>query len=294
MLTLDESVLEEKRVELESLCSALAADDLEGAGRVWVAGLRALDCAREFCEDGAAEAYTDMLGEAPRSLAVHRHVAFELTDLERTGDAAEIAAEAAQINPSDPAGYVLLGEVYRTLGLYAVAALAYREALNLGAADEAEIRAALADCLFGLRLHEQAAANYELSLSLDRQHVRARLGLAETFRRLGRYEDAAESYRRTLEIEPGRAEAHLGLGLALARSGRAEEAAQALRRCLELIDDLDWSQQDTLGGAFESLGLHEEAAAVLETRRRRRAGCEGQAAVPKGVAEAEWDEEIPY
>jgi tetratricopeptide (TPR) repeat protein len=112
-----------------------------------------------------------------------------------------------------------LGEVYRTLGLYAVAALAYREALNLGAADEAEVRTALADCFFGLRLHEQAAANYEQALSLGCRGVRARLGLAETFRRLGRHEDAAESFRRALEIEPWRAEAHLGLGLALAGSG---------------------------------------------------------------------------
>lgn len=93
-MTRDESVIEEKRVALESLCAALAADDPEVAGRVRAAGMRSLDCAREFCEDGAAKAYTDMLAEAPRSLAVYRHVAFELIDLERTGDAAEIAAEA--------------------------------------------------------------------------------------------------------------------------------------------------------------------------------------------------------
>lgn len=309
MLTQD--ALDEMKGDLDGLCAALAADDPEAAEGVRAAGLRAVARVEDYDEDGAAHAYTDMLEEAPDSLAVHRHVALELIGIGRTGDAAEIAAEAAQIKSADPEGYLVLGEIYQKLRHFAVAALAYREALELGAADEAGAHAALGDCCLGLRRHEEAAAAYERAIELGREGVSVRLDLARAYRELGRHDDAASSCRRALQLEPECAEAHLVLGLALAGAGRGDEAAAALRRCLELGGCFYGEIDGVLGRAFELLGLIEEAAAANNTPTSLQPSCghcaeeilkwvwpspaEGSGA-DAGDGAHRWgdDEEIPY
>jgi len=105
-------------------------------------GLRAIACVADGDEQGAAYAYLDML---PGSLAVQRYAAHGLIGLDWTGDAFEIAAEEARAFPENPESYLFLGEISRELGHHAVTALAYGEALRLGAADEAGARAALGD-----------------------------------------------------------------------------------------------------------------------------------------------------
>lgn len=312
---LTQEALVEKRGELDGLCAALGADDPAAAEGVRSAGQRAIACVEDYDEDGAAQAYLDMLGEAPDSLAVHRHVAYQLIGLERTGDALEIAAEAAQAGGDDPGAYVLLGEVSRKLGHGAVAVLAYQEALRLGAADEAGARAALGDCCLSLRRHEQAAAAYERAVELGREGVNIRLDLARAYHGLGRYEDAAESCRQALTLEPECAVAHLVLGYAFAEAGHTDEAAAALRRCQELGGCNYGGLYGALGRAFESLGLCEEADAANSAPPNLRPACghcaeevlsrvwpsaaaASPAGLPAGVGEAGAgrlnEEEIPY
>lgn len=151
----------------------------EAAEEVRAIGGRAIAYDLEGFRDEAVEEYLKMLDAASCSLPVYRHVA--LVGFERIGAAVEVCDEAVQFNGADPEAYRLLGEVCRQAGLYGVAALAYREAVELGASGAEDVY----------------------------------LPLGHSYFRLRRYERAARAFGEAARISPGSAEAHLHLGHSL-------------------------------------------------------------------------------
>jgi tetratricopeptide (TPR) repeat protein len=262
--------LEDDLREIDELADSVASTDLAAAEEVRSAGRRAATLEHEGNEYEAGEQYLRMVEPARGSVAVYRHAALRLIGLERCGEALELADELAQLNGRDPEAYRVLGEICEATGAYAIAALAYREALELGAESCAGVRLRLAQMLYSLGRHEGAAAAFREALAQAPGDFADHLTLGHSLLKLGLYGEAAESYGRAAELDPGSAEAHASLGLAHAEAGSRAAAVVSLRRCQELGGHYDGKMHGAIGRAFLALGMYEDAAAAYEEGLRRR------------------------
>jgi tetratricopeptide (TPR) repeat protein len=261
--------LEDDLREIDELTDPIARTDPAAAEAIRAFGRRAVTLAHEGYECEAGEQYLRMVGPSCGSVPVYRHAALKLVEMDRCGDALELADEIAQLNGWDPEVYRVLGDVCEATGAYAIAALAYREALELGAESRAGVRLRLAHMLHNLGRHESAAAALREALAQAPGDFADHLTLGHSLLKLGLYGQAAESYGRAAELDPGSAEAHASLGLAHAEAGSQTKAVVALRRCQELGGHYDGKMHGALGRAFFMLGMYEDAAATYEEELRR-------------------------
>ena len=263
------SDLEDELKEVDELADLIARTDPAAAEAVRAAGRRAVTLEHEGYECEAGEQYLRMVGPARGSVPIYRHAALKLVEMERCGDALELADEGAQLNGRDPEAYRVLGEVCEAAGAYAIAALAYREALELGAESSTEVGLRLAHMLYHLRSYESAAETFRGALAQAAGEFADHLALGHSLFKLRLYGEAAEAYGRAAELRPDSAEAHASLGLAHAEAGSRAEAVTVLRRCLELGGHYDGKTHGALGRAFFTLGMYVEAAAAYGEGLRR-------------------------
>jgi tetratricopeptide (TPR) repeat protein len=255
--------------EIDKLAGLIARADPAASEDVRAAGRRALTLEHEGDEYEAGEQYLRMVEPSRGSVPVYRHAAFKLIEMERCGDALELADEVAQLNGRDSEAYQALGEICEATGAYAIAALAYREALELGAESGTDLRLRLAHMLHNLGRHETSAETFREALALATGDFADYLTLGHSLLKLRLYSEAAEACVRATELEPSSGEAHASLGLAHAEAGSHAEAITALRRCLELGGHYDGKMHGALGRAFFMLGMYEDAAATYEEELRR-------------------------
>jgi tetratricopeptide (TPR) repeat protein len=258
---------------VNELAESVKSMDPEAAEEVRALGGRAVAYTLEgFCDE-AVEEYLKMLDVVPFSLPVYRHVALELVEFERIGAAVEVCDEAVQFNGVDAEAYRLLGEVCRQVGLYGVAALAYREAVELGASGAEGVYLPLGHSYFSLRRYERAAQAFGEAACLSPDSAEAYLHLGHALFELKQYGRAAEAYRHAVALDPNAAQTHLSLGLACVEMGDKVEAAVELKKCLELGGYYDGRLHGALGRGLVSLGMFAEAAGAYEESARRWPGC---------------------
>lgn len=258
---------------INDLAERVKSMDPEAAEEIRAIGGRAVAYGLEGSYDEAVEEYLKMLDAAPFSLPVYRHVALELLEFERIGAAVEVCDEAVQFNGADAEAYRLLGEVCRQAGLYGVAALAYREAVELGASGAGWVYLPLGHSYFSLRCYERAAASFGEAACLSPNSAEAHLHLGHSLFELKEYGRAAEAYRHAVALDPNAAQTHLSLGLACVETGDMAEAATELRRCLELGGYHEGRLHGALGRGLASLGMSAEAAKAYEESLVRWPGC---------------------
>ena len=186
--------LEDGLREIDELAHLVARAGAAAAEKVRDAGRRAVTLEHEGCEYEAGEQYLRMADQARGSVPIYRYVALKLVDMERCGDALELADECAQLNGRDPEAYRVLGEICEEAGAYAVAALAYREALELGAESPADLRLRLAHVLHDLGRHESAAEAFREGLSQVPGVFADHLTLGHSLFMLRLYGEAVEAY----------------------------------------------------------------------------------------------------
>jgi tetratricopeptide (TPR) repeat protein len=278
---------------VNDLAERVKSTDPEAAVEVRAIGGRAVAYGLEGCYDEAVKEYLKMLDVAPFSLPVYRHVALELVVFERIGAAVEVCDEAVQFNGADAEAYRLLGEVCWQAGLYGVAALAYHEAVELGASSAEGVYLPLGHSYFSLRRYERAAQAFGEAARISSDSAEAHLYLGHSLFELKQYGRAAEAYRHAVALDPDAAPTRLSLSLTCVETGDKAEASAELKKCLELGGYYDGRLHGALGRALSSLGMFAEAARAYEESVRRWPGCGDCAADLARVYEsAGWREEV--
>jgi len=152
-----------------------------------------------FQEGRSAEAVTEYergLAANPANAKAHNNLALALLELGRLGEAASHFKSSLEIQPK--------AEIYSDLGFTMA---------RLGNADEAR-------------------ADYQKALGLDRNCTSAHFNLAVMAVQAGAFKEAEDHYRAAL---PGRptADTHNGLGYVLARQRRTDDAMAEFRKAIE-------------------------------------------------------------
>ncbi len=152
-----------------------------------------------FQEGRSAEAvaeYERALAADPANARAHNNLALALVELGRLGEAARHFERSLELQPK--------AEIYSDLGFTMA---------RLGKADDAR-------------------ANYQKALGLDRNCTSAHFNLAVMAAQAGAFQEAEAHYRAAL---PGRptADTHNGLGYVLARQRRPDDAIAEFRKAIE-------------------------------------------------------------
>jgi tetratricopeptide (TPR) repeat protein len=129
----------------------------------------------------------------------------------------------------------------------------------------------LGDTYLRLGLHDEALAEWAMTLMLATGRADAYAGMAQVHLEKGRYADAVESSRRALDLDVDHRRARYTLATSLLRLGRAEEGQKELAtfQRLQAEDAAAHARELELGGlkreASESSanGDHEQAVALL-------------------------------
>jgi tetratricopeptide (TPR) repeat protein len=109
--------------------------------------------------------------------------------------------------------------------------------------------------------YDQALAEMERAVALDRDEARSYAALAEVLSRVGRTEDALEAAAQALRLKPNVADEHLGsVGTTYAVAGRYEEARALLQRYLSRYPNI-LPFHLMLAAVYSELGQAAEAQA---------------------------------
>jgi protein O-GlcNAc transferase len=84
----------------------------------------------------------------------------------------------------------------------------------------------------------QALGAYRKVLSLEPNHVDARVNMGSLLKQMGRLEDAIASYEQALALQPNRPDLWFNLGNTLQTQGKAAEAEAAFRQSIQLQPNL--------------------------------------------------------
>ena len=150
---------------------------------------------------------------------------------------------AARINPKDPMSHSNLGTYYMTHNQMSEAAKQYEAAVEMTSDPGllAQTYANLGAAYRALGEDDQAQANYNHALRLNRDQFNAWLGLGLLAQKQGKLTEAVSDLSRSVELEPT-AQGYLSLGRALAQSGRAADALAAYEQALKISPDLTEAQ----------------------------------------------------
>jgi tetratricopeptide (TPR) repeat protein len=113
-----------------------------------------------------------------------------------------------QLEPRNPVGHILLGELQYKTGKFdeAEATLGRDPALN---SPFPQVHFLLGNLSRRKGLVDQAQDQYQKALALNREYLPARLALAEVFVAKGRLQDSREEVKKALQVQPGNPAARL-------------------------------------------------------------------------------------
>ena len=149
-------------------------------------------------------------------------------DSEWLSKATEACQMAVKLGPSQPKGYVCLGEVHNQLGKY-----------------------------------EEAAGEFRRALDLDSTNDDAYLGLGNAYDHQGKMQDAEETFKRAIRLKPGDAEDYTWLGRFYASHGRFDEAIKMYQQATAISPD-NFDSYSDLGGIYVMSGRYAEAIPFLQ------------------------------
>jgi tetratricopeptide (TPR) repeat protein len=144
--------------------------------------------------------------------------------------------EKVATDPSDPKGYVELGNQYAEVGEYEQAAGAYREAVRLDPSNPAVLRD-LGGVLHLAQRSEEGKKALLLALRLDPRLAGAWRNLGVIYLNQKQWPAAVESFQKALNAEPDWMDGYRYLSIALEGQGDFAQAAEASRQALEAHPD---------------------------------------------------------
>jgi len=149
----------------------------------------------------------------------------------RLEEAARLLAQAADLEPGNPAPRFNLGLVQQQRGLHEDAVRAFDAVLALQPA-VAQAHHARGIALKNLGRHAQALASYDEALRLAPGMFAAHNNRGVVLKHLGRLDEALASYEAALALQPQSAEVHNNAGIVLHELARYQEALAAFERSL--------------------------------------------------------------
>jgi tetratricopeptide (TPR) repeat protein len=138
-------------------------------------------------------------------------------------------------------------------------------------ADRPEARTNLGSFYARLGRFDEAQAEFQAAIALDRRFVPAYVNAADAYREQAREDDAVRMLRAGLAVAPGDAALHHALGLAHARLKQTGPALQELARAAQLAPD-NARYAYVYGVALHSFGRAPEAIRTLERAAGRWPG----------------------
>ena len=174
------------------------------------------------------------------------------------------AVEAIALRPDDARGYVVAGDVERSLGESASARKFYERAIaldpdcgeahfglgvlhehgNRGLAlkhykaaarlqpNHAEVHYNLGNVLWALEYNAHAEREYQAAIRINPHHARALCNLGTLYMRTDAAK-AEQALQKAAEVDPGLVQAHLNLAILEESTGRRQAAIQRLERVLQ-------------------------------------------------------------
>ena len=134
-------------------------------------------------------------------------------------------------NPTDPKGYIELGNQYAEVHDYEKAAGAYREALRLDPSNALALRD-LGGALHLANRSEEAKKALLLAVRLDPRLAGAWRNLGVIYLHQKQWPAAVESFQKALKADPAWADGYRYLSIALESNGNFSDAAAASRKAL--------------------------------------------------------------
>jgi len=197
-----------------------------------------------------------------RSRARERVVlAEELQQEGRYEEALQTLSRAISENPTLTTAHLQMGDIYRVLGDYAAAEIAYRNAANREPENfDAQYNHGLT--LQVLDRLAEAVRAYLRALQIRPYDPEANLNIATAYLQLEEARQALPYARRAVALEPDNGPARVNLGAILGALGRHDDAVieyQAAAERMDLTAPLLLNLADSLGKA----GRHREMATTL-------------------------------
>jgi Flp pilus assembly protein TadD len=156
---------------------------------------------------------------------------------------------------------IFLADAEREHGQYREAIEHYEHAAQLG--PDIHLLNNLGLALTGMRLYDEAEAQYQRAIDFDPTSAVAYDNLAIERARRGKNDDAIKLYRRAIELDPKLVAARLHLGRLLLRLGNVDEAIEELNAALNMARD-EASQRRARADLREAQAL---AAAQAEAQK---------------------------
>jgi tetratricopeptide (TPR) repeat protein len=225
-----------------NLSNALAArGDLDGA-------LRCLQAALQIDPNYAT-------GHKNRGVALHKKG--------RLDHAIAEYQEAIRLNKDDADAYNDLGNALCEQGMLNEGIAAYRKAIAIKQ-DFEGARLNLGTTLLEEKgLPDEAAAEYEKVLVINKDCAEAHHGLGRAFAVQGKLDEAISAYRKAIAIKKDYFEAHNSLGIALRDKGQLDEAITEFQEAVAIKKD-NVIAQCNLGAALIDKGQLDEAIAACQ------------------------------
>ncbi len=160
-------------------------------------------------------------------------------DLEARGEHAASLAALNELPEESKTGYLFLVRRAWLLHLsarYQEAVGAYRQAIE-AAPKAVEPREGILAPLIALHRFQDAEAEAQAALRLDKDNHSVSRSLAWALYNLGRFDNAERVYRRILELHPSDLTMQAGVGWCLLRRGRPAEAEAEFREVLRVAPE---------------------------------------------------------
>ena len=160
-------------------------------------------------------------------------------DLEAQGEHAASLAALNELPEETKTGYLFLVRRAWLLYLsarYQEAVGAYRQAIE-AAPKAVEPREGILAPLIALHRFQDAEAEAQAALRLDKDNHSVSRSLAWALYNLGRFDNAERVYRRILELHPSDLTMQAGVGWCLLRRGRPAEAESVFREVLRVAPE---------------------------------------------------------
>jgi len=178
----------------------------------------------------AADHFQASLDLEPKA-EIYSDLGFTMARLGKSEEALADYEKALELDPDCASAHLNLAVAFAQSGAFDTAESHYRKALS--GKPNAETHNGLAYVLSRQGRTEEAIAEFQKAIDVDRHFTPAYNNLAGLLAKQGDLEGAAHYYRRSLEERPSAA-VHNALGIVLGRLGKANEAADHLAKAKAL------------------------------------------------------------
>jgi tetratricopeptide (TPR) repeat protein len=220
---------------------------------------------RKGDEDGAILCYQAALQIDPNYATAHHNLGVALRHKGQLDQAIARYRQAIRINKDHPLAYNALGVALDKQGKLDKAIAVFRKALTItNTKDPDDVRVNLANSLTKKGLLDEALAESEKVIAINKDHARAQLVRGNVLHKQGKLEGAIAAYRKALAIQKDYVEAHGSLGNALRDNGQLDAAIAEFKKIIAINKD-DAKAHHGLGNALKDNG--QLGAAIAEFKK---------------------------